>query len=167
MLYKIPQHNALISLQATCRFNFATSVPDGEEVSFAEMATTSGLPEHVVRRLVRQAAAHHIFREPRKGFVAHTAASRMLAVNPQMRQWVGMVTEEMWPAAAKVCALRKSPNDAAGAADHAGFQTVDALAKWPDSQESVHTVKIAALLATAPGGRPQLIQGNRDTTWLI
>ncbi len=104
MLYKIPQHNALISLQAVCRFRFATSVSDGEEVSFAEMATTSGLPEHVVRRLVRQAAAHHIFREPHKGFVAHTAASHMLAVNPQMRQWVGMMTEEMWPAAAKVCA---------------------------------------------------------------
>lgn len=98
------------------------------------------MPEHVVRRLVRQAAAHHVFREPRKGFVAHTAASHMLAVNPQMRQWVGMVTEEMWPAAAKVCAsgdFRRRPLTA-------GSQTVDALAKWPDSQESVHTVKIAA-----------------------
>lgn len=106
MLYNLPQHNALISLQAICRFGFATSIMDGEEASFAEMASGSGIPEHVVRRLVRQAAAHHIFREPRKGFVAHTAASYMLSVNPQMRQWVGMVTEEMWPAAAKVGASR-------------------------------------------------------------
>lgn len=43
-----------------------------------------------------------IFREPREGVVAHTAASKMLAVNPLVHQLIGMVTEELWPAAARV-----------------------------------------------------------------
>lgn len=45
---------------------------------------------------------YRVFREPIKGVVAHTAASRYLVENPLMRQWIGMVSEEMWPAAVKV-----------------------------------------------------------------
>lgn len=71
-------------------------------MTFTQLASASGLREEMVRRIVRHAAAYHIFREPRKGFIEHTAASKMLAVNPQMRQWILMVTEEMWPAATKV-----------------------------------------------------------------
>lgn len=44
----------------------------------------------------------HIFQEPRKGIVAHTAASKMLADNPIMRDMVGMVSEELWPSATRV-----------------------------------------------------------------
>lgn len=45
---------------------------------------------------------YRIFQEPRKDVVAHTAASKLLAVDPLMRQWAGMVSEEMWPSASKV-----------------------------------------------------------------
>ena len=44
---------------------------------------------------------YRIFCEPRQGVVAHTAASKLLAENELTREWVGMVSEEMWPAAAK------------------------------------------------------------------
>lgn len=43
-----------------------------------------------------------IFQEPRQGTVRHTPASKMLAENPLLRQWTGMISEELWPAATKV-----------------------------------------------------------------
>ena len=137
---QIVQHNALISLQAICRFGLATSFPAGHEVSFAELAAASGLQEPLIRRIVRHAAAHHVFRESRRGFIVHTAASKVLSVDPQMRQWVGMVTEEMWPAAAKVCANFDSCDTA-----DVDLQAVEALAVWPGSQEPTHTVRIGAV----------------------
>ena len=56
----------------------------------------------MIQRLVHHAASHHIFRESRKGYFAHTAASRMLAENGPIHEWVGMTLEEMWAAATKV-----------------------------------------------------------------
>ena len=61
----------------------------------------------------------HIFSEPRKGFVAHTAASRVLAEDEQMVDWVGASTGELWQAAG---------------------QTVNAMVKFPGSQEPNETV---------------------------
>ncbi|MCJ1261072.1 hypothetical protein MMC22_000936 [Lobaria immixta] len=85
---QIKQHNSLISLQAIYRFGLATSLPAGsKETSFAEIASMSGVEEQMVRRILRHAAAQHIFQEPRNGFIAHTAASQVLAVNSEMRQW--------------------------------------------------------------------------------
>ena len=58
-----------------------------------------------------------IFTEPRKGVVAHTAASKRLTHGP-MKAWLGFVTEELAPSAVK---------------------TVDALQKWPGAQEPNQT----------------------------
>ena len=92
--------------------------PDGkEEVSFGEIAAKCGLNEPEVRRLLRHAMAFRIFHEPRKGYVAHTAASKRLS-HPLMKAWLGFATEELWPSAVK---------------------TVDALQKWPDAQEPNQT----------------------------
>jgi len=44
----------------------------------------------------------HIFKEPRKGYVAHTGPSEALAEIPLLGEWVGMICEEMWPSAAQV-----------------------------------------------------------------
>lgn len=52
--------------------------------------------------MLRHAATNHIFKEIRKGVVVHTAASRMLAEDSQMRDWVVVNCEEMWPAAERV-----------------------------------------------------------------
>ncbi|CAO1605807.1 hypothetical protein XANCAGTX0491_009313 [Xanthoria calcicola] len=98
-----PSHNFLISLQAIYKFGLATSFPaDRDEATFADIASDSGLPESYVRRILRHAMTYRVFREPMKGVVAHTAASRYLAENTLIRQWIGMVSEEMWPAAVKV-----------------------------------------------------------------
>ncbi|KAL8722853.1 MAG: hypothetical protein Q9225_000740 [Loekoesia sp. 1 TL-2023] len=98
------EHNTLISVQAICRYGLATTVPlDSQGVTIAHMASASGLREQIVQRLVRHAAAYRIFQQSKTGLIVHTPASKMLATNFLMRQWVSMVTEEMWPAAAKEC----------------------------------------------------------------
>jgi hypothetical protein len=60
-----------------------------------------------------------IFHEPREGVVAHTAASRLIAEDSQISDWVGASTDELWQAAA---------------------QTVNAMVKYPGSQEPNETV---------------------------
>ena len=51
---------------------------------------------------MRYAMTRHLFAEPRKNFVTHTASSKMLAEMLATKDWVEMVCEEMWPAAARV-----------------------------------------------------------------
>jgi len=46
--------------------------------------------------------AHRVFREVRKGVVAHTGVSQMLAQNDQLQSWLGANVEEMWPSAVQV-----------------------------------------------------------------
>ena len=57
---------------------------------------------------------NHIFCEPRPGFVAHTAVSRLMVDNPLMQDFVGNVCEVRFPASAR---------------------TVDALEKYGESQD--------------------------------
>ncbi|KAL8919605.1 MAG: hypothetical protein Q9172_004908 [Xanthocarpia lactea] len=95
-------HEIFITLQAIYPFRLANALPNGnDEASFDEIARVSGLPESKVRRILRHAMSYRIFCEPRAGIVAHTAASKYLVTNPLMYEWIGMVTEEMWPAASK------------------------------------------------------------------
>ena len=75
------------------------------EATFDEISQRSGLSVSHVRRILRHAITYRIFCEPRKGIIAHTAASMYFATNPPMREWIGMVSEEMWPAASKACYL--------------------------------------------------------------
>lgn len=97
------QFNSWISLQAIVKFGLASSFPHGQdEASFADIAAASSLPEATVRRLLRHAMAFRIFQEPSEGIVRHTTASKTLADTPLLRQWMGMVSEELWPAATKV-----------------------------------------------------------------
>lgn len=59
-----------------------------------------------MRRIVRYTAAHHrVFHEPKKGFIAHTAASKLLAESDQVKDIMGLVFDECWPAHSKVSEL--------------------------------------------------------------
>ncbi|KAL8737029.1 MAG: hypothetical protein Q9181_002093 [Wetmoreana brouardii] len=116
-------HEIFISLQAIYRFKLANAFPTGqEEASFDEIAQISGLPSSKVQRILRHAISNRIFCEPRTGIVAHTAASKYLATNPLMYEWIGMVTEEMWPAASKGFNLAHNTDET----------VFDELAKFPD-----------------------------------
>lgn len=107
-------------MQAVSRFKMAACFPIDEETSFAHIASKCGLPEPIVRRLLRYAMTKHIFREPRKGVVAHTATSRLLAEDDQMNDWVAASTDELWQAAS---------------------QTLNAVVKYHASREPHETVE--------------------------
>lgn len=64
------------------------------------------------------AKTHRIFREPRKGIIAHTAISKAIVTVPLLNSWLGLLTEEIWLASTRV---------------------VDAIQKWPDSGEPNET----------------------------
>lgn len=91
---------------AVHRFKIASHVPVGSTISFSELAEKSGLREHDVKRIVRFTAVHHrVFHEPKKGFVAHTAASRLLAENPVAGHLMRLTFDECWPAHNRVSGI--------------------------------------------------------------
>ncbi|KAL2047480.1 hypothetical protein ABVK25_011464 [Lepraria finkii] len=111
-LYLQAQHD-LVSLYIIVDYGIAKMFSVGEETTFEQLAETSGLREGEVARVLRHAITKHIFHEPRKGIVEHTAASRLLAQDEGFLDWVDVNLQETWPAAA---------------------QTVNAMRKWPNSR---------------------------------
>ncbi|KIW08680.1 uncharacterized protein PV09_00631 [Verruconis gallopava] len=104
-------YNDNLSLQALYEFKIAQAVPTDGDVSYADIAVATGLDETNAKRLIRHAMTNRIFTEPRPGYVAHTAASRVLRDDPSMVDWVGVCSSEFYQASAKtVEALRKFPN---------------------------------------------------------
>ncbi|KAH8646476.1 S-adenosyl-L-methionine-dependent methyltransferase [Tricladium varicosporioides] len=110
-------HNNSLCQQVITRFGIAAMIPPGGRVSFADIAKQTPLTEQMIGRILRHAMTMRIFYEPEAGMVAHTKASRIL-IDPVHNNWLGAGTEEMWLASAKV---------------------VDALQKWPGSQEPNET----------------------------
>ena len=62
--------------------------------------------------------ANGIFQEPRKGIVTHTAISKLIAEDQRVSNFVAYITEEMWGASTQI---------------------VDAISKWPGSEQRGHT----------------------------
>ncbi|KAK8136213.1 O-methyltransferase [Apiospora sp. TS-2023a] len=104
------EHDELVSQQAIIRFRLAQSFPVGSSATFAEVASTCGLSETLVRRFLRHAMVKGIFTETRRGVVSHNAVSRLLAEDDALRDWVGASTDDLWQAAAHTCeAICKYP----------------------------------------------------------
>jgi hypothetical protein len=99
-------------------FKVADAVPLDGSISYQELAEKVNVPMLNLRRLIRHAMTNHIFREPTKGFVAHTRTSRLLVENAHLRAWVGFFSEDLWLPIANV---------------------VTAMKRWPGSGESSQT----------------------------
>ncbi|TRX91994.1 hypothetical protein FHL15_007091 [Xylaria flabelliformis] len=110
-------HNNSICLQAIAEFNIADMVPPNGRTTFSEIAKQTSMSEDMTARILRHAMTMRIFHEPVPGFVAHTAASKALYQSAN-NVWLSVITKEMWPAATKM---------------------VEALVKWPNSQEANQT----------------------------
>ncbi|KAK0663249.1 O-methyltransferase gsfB [Lasiodiplodia hormozganensis] len=106
-------YNDNLSLQAVYNFGIPQAVPLDRDISFDDLATAVNVDVVNVKRIVRHAITNRVFCEPRPGYVAHTAAS-MALLDPTMNDWVGLCSSDFFPAAAR---------------------TVDAMQKWPGSQE--------------------------------
>ena len=97
-------------MQAISRFAIYSHIPLDSSISYSELATKCDIYEPDLRRICRSAMAYHrVFCEPKKGFVAHSAASRILVKDQGMRDVLGVMMEDMWTANAK---------------------TVEAMVKW-------------------------------------
>ncbi|KAI5859358.1 S-adenosyl-L-methionine-dependent methyltransferase [Durotheca rogersii] len=112
------EHNRLLYLKLISRFNLARKVPVDGEITFSDLAATIGIDYAALCRILRFGIAFRVFREPRPGVVAHSAASRQIAEDANLADWVGANVDEMWPSAEKV---------------------VDALSKWPLAEEPNQT----------------------------
>lgn len=89
-------------------------------MSFSELADRCALPKDDLTRIMRQAIARHVFKEPCKGYVAHTAASRFLIDPKGLDDMLFMALDVVWPASAYL---------------------VDSIDKWKGSEEANHTVR--------------------------
>lgn len=96
------QYNAT-SLQSVYKLDIARKVPMDGEISFTELASRCDIYEPDLKRILRFAMCYyHAFREPRKGFVSHTAVSRAIVESQGVRDALGVMFDECWPAYAKV-----------------------------------------------------------------
>ena len=89
-------------MQAVYRFKIASTFPINEETTFPQIAEKCGLNEPDVRRIVRHAIAHRVFKEVKKGVIAHTAMSKLLAEDAQFQDYVGLGSDDIWGAAKEV-----------------------------------------------------------------
>lgn len=99
-------------------FEIAKIVPLEGDISYADIAAAVKVPVNKIRQVLRLAMTNRVFYEPRHGYVAHTAASRLLKEDPHMMAWIPFNTDDLAPASLKV---------------------VEAFEKFPDSGEVAET----------------------------
>ncbi|CAG8949343.1 hypothetical protein HYFRA_00004969 [Hymenoscyphus fraxineus] len=90
----------LASLHIIHDFEIAKHVPAEGTITINELASACGIPQVHLRRILRHAMTNRIFTEPVPGAISHTLISSRLAHDPMMRATVGMLADEMFPAAA-------------------------------------------------------------------
>ncbi|TGO58900.1 hypothetical protein BCON_0050g00320 [Botryotinia convoluta] len=91
-----PVYNG-VSLQAIYRYDIASKVPINGKISYQDLSAKCGLSVINLQRILRFAMVwNRCFTEPRKGFVAHSAASRVLVANPKARSGLGFMFDECW-----------------------------------------------------------------------
>lgn len=95
----------MLGLQTIQSLQLAEAVPADAPASYADLSAASRVNEVDLRRLMRQAMSNHIFQE-KDGLVEHTAASRVLADNNLINDVIGMLTNELFPSASRVCLER-------------------------------------------------------------
>lgn len=77
-------------------------MPKEEETTFEKLAQGCGLDVNDMRRFLRVAIARHVFKEPRVGSIAHTAASRLLVDDAKLEAWILNIAQEFWPSLTRV-----------------------------------------------------------------
>jgi hypothetical protein len=96
------------SLQAIYTYDIATKVPLESPISFSDLSKECGIQELDLRRILRYAMCwHRAFCEPKKGFVAHTAASRLLRGDERARDMAGLMFDGCWQGMARVSSVSR------------------------------------------------------------
>lgn len=116
------------------RFDIASKVPihGHGQIAYEELARLGDMYEPDLRRILRFAICYHrAFCEPRKGFVAHTAASRSIVENSGIRETLGVMFDGSWQAYSRVSYSRIMSWWAL-----TRLQTVEAMEKFKNQEPS-------------------------------
>ena len=107
----------------------ANSFPLGQTRTVHELADSCGLNEGDARRILRHAVTNRLFQELPDGSLAHTAASKTIVEVPYFKDWIDETCTNMWASAPRV---------------------IDAITKWPGSEEPNETAFNLAWNTTLP-----------------
>ncbi|KAJ9606756.1 hypothetical protein H2200_008765 [Cladophialophora chaetospira] len=118
-----------VTTAAVQHFKIADHVPLDSQASFEDVAEKCGLALRDFKIIVRYAMTNFIFCEPQPGFIAHTAASKLLAENRLIRASAAMRTDDIFLP---------------------GFKEIEALEKFPGSQEPTESAWGLAHNASLP-----------------
>lgn len=109
-----------LSLQIINSYGLAKLVPLDSPIQLSELQTKTTLDGVNLARVLQHAMTNRVFHEPAPGLIVHTAASRLLAHDAALQDWVGFNAEDVFPAAGRVLtALRAHPE--AASATTTGF----------------------------------------------
>ena len=75
-------------------------------MSYEALSKASGLNQPDLKRILRHAMSNHIFQQ-KEGLALHSAISKVIAENPVMRDFVGMMCEELFAGAPRVSRARR------------------------------------------------------------
>lgn len=92
------------------RYKIPTQFAVGEEISIAELARRCNADEDIFTRIVQHAITRQFLAQHHPGQVSHSALSALLNSSPGLMDCIGLLCEDLWPAATRV---------------------IDALGKWP------------------------------------
>ncbi|KAK3631213.1 hypothetical protein LTR56_016988 [Elasticomyces elasticus] len=112
----VTQNQLLVSCEAVFHrfiyeFDVARKVPLIGDISYLDLSTSIGVPEHAVKRMIKLAIANRIFCEARRGFVSHSAGSKVIAEHQYIRDYEGAYVEEIIPTSLyAINAMKKWPH---------------------------------------------------------
>ncbi|KAF1992568.1 S-adenosyl-L-methionine-dependent methyltransferase [Aulographum hederae CBS 113979] len=107
-----------LALHVIYHFRIPQAVPMDGQISFAELAAKVKVDETQLIRILRHGMSIHLFHEPTRGQVAHTADTALLVTDHTLFDLVGTLLEDLRPA---------------------GLAFPTAMEKWPGSQEADQT----------------------------
>lgn len=126
------------------------------EISLKDLQAKTTLDAINLARIVRHAMTNYIFHEPKPGYIAHTAASRLLAEDKDLQDWIGFNSEDIFPSASKsIDALKAHPE--ATSLTRSGFNfafdTVDKESMFATiGKEPTRAKRVAGAMASLTGG---------------
>jgi hypothetical protein len=95
-------------------FNVWDAVPLHGSASYFDIASKTGVPEDLLRRVLRHTMTLRIFTETEQGELCHTATSATAVRRPALKSWIGHMVEEGGPAALKFVENIKKYGDGDG-----------------------------------------------------
>ena len=140
----------------------------GEQISYRELGDRCDVKTSHLRRLLRLAIAHHIFKEPTKDTVSHSAISRLIKENPCYDDQIGLVCDELLPTSIHyTSALEKWKGDDDPA--HTGWAIANNVERTFFEVIGAHPVRAASFASamTALNSTPMLLPAHllRTLPW--